>query len=278
MGMKAHCAVGGTALRDDLATLRNGGVQVVVGCPGRVMDLILRDSLRVDTLKVLILDEADEMLSRGFIDPIRDIMSKLPASCQIGLFSATLPVETLELTERFMKDPVRLVMKQEELTLEGIRQYYVDVGKEDYKLDTIIDLFDSVSVSQCMIFCNTRRKAVWLRERLVEKDFPVDCMHSDLTPPERQQIMEAFIRGSIRVLIATDLMARGIDVQGVEFVLNFDLTRNFENYIHRIGRGGRFGRKGVAINFVTYEDKSLLKQLCAFYSTSIEELPQDFTL
>lgn len=278
MGAKVHFAVGGTSVANDLAVLRRGGVHVVVGTPGRVMDLLSRNSLRVDALQVLILDEADEMLSSGFLDAVRDILTVVPASCQIGLFSATLPPETLEITEKFMKNPLRIVMQKEQLTLQGIRQYYVDVDREEFKLDTIIDLFDAVSVSQCMIFCNTRRKAIWLKDKLAAKDFPVDCMHSDLTPAERAEIMDALIRGSIRVLIATDLMARGIDVQGVEFVVNYDMTRNFENHIHRVGRGGRFGRKGVAINFVTADERPLIRDLCAFYSTVIEELPQNFTL
>lgn len=277
MGATVHVAIGGTSVGKDIATLRRG-VHAVVGTPGRVMDLIRRGCFDVDSMKILILDEADEMLSEGFLDAIKEILTTIPPSCQIGLFSATLPPETLSITEKFMKNPLRLVMNKEQLTLQGIKQYYVDVNREEYKLDTIVDLFDSVSVSQCIIFCNLRKKAIWLTQRLAEKDFPVDCIHSDLTASERMGVMEKFARGAIRVLIATDLIARGIDVQGVEFVVNYDMTRNFENHIHRIGRGGRFGRKGVAINFVTAEDKHLLNQLCAFYSCAIEELPQDFTV
>jgi len=277
MGVAGHVVVGGTSVRDDIMILKKG-VNVVVGTPGRILDHISRGSLNLDNLQILILDEADMMLSLGFLDAVRDILNAVPTSCQIGLFSATMPPETLDLTEKFMKNPLRLVMNKDQLSLPGIDQYYVDVGREEWKFDTIVDLFDSVSVAQCVIFCNTRRKAMWLRDKLAAKDFPVDCMHSELPQSERNDIMQKFYNGNVRVLVATDLIARGIDAQGVGFVVNFDLTRNFENHLHRIGRGGRFGRRGVAINFVTSEERSLLQELCAFYSITIEELPQNFAV
>jgi len=277
MGAIVLCSIGGLSVGKDIAALKKG-VHVVVGTPGRVMDLIRRGYLDTGALKVLILDEADEMLSVGFLEAVQEILHEIPSSCQIGLFSATLPPETLEITEKFMRDPVRLIINKEQLTLEGISQYYVDVGQESYKLDTIVDLFDSISVSQCIIFCNSRRKADWLTAKMAERDFPVACIHSELSSVERTDVMAAFTRGSARVLIATDLIARGIDVQGVEFVVNYDMTKNFENYIHRIGRGGRFGRRGVAINFVTAQEAGLLRQLCAFYNTDIVPLPAKFKL
>jgi translation initiation factor 4A len=277
MGAKVHFCIGGLAVGKDIAALRNN-VHIVVGTPGRIIDLIRRGNLSTSSLKIMILDEADEMLSSGFLEAVQEIMREIPSACQIGLFSATLPPETLEITEHFMKDPIRLILNRELLTLEGISQYFVDVGEEANKLDTIVDLFDSVSVSQCIIFCNSRRKTDWLTAQMSQRDFPVACIHSELSSAERTDIMEAFSRGSSRVLIATDLIARGIDVQGVQFVINYDMTRNFENYIHRIGRGGRFGRKGVAINFVTSQEGYLMRQLCAFYNTAIEPLPQNFTL
>jgi len=277
MGAVVQLSVGGLSVGKDIAAYRKG-VHVVVGTPGRVIDLIKRGNLSTEALRVLILDEADEMLSAGFRESIQEIMREIPGSCQIGLFSATLPPEALEIAELFMRNPVKIVLNRDEITLKGITQYYVDVAEERYKLDTLVDLFKSVSVSQCIIFCNSRRKADWLTIQMTERDFPVMCIHSDLSSAERIDIMEGFTRGSFRVLIATDLIARGIDVQGVEFVVNYDLTNNFENYVHRIGRGGRFGRKGMAINFVVAREKPLLKQLCDFYATSIEPLPQEFLL
>jgi len=278
MGASVHVSIGGSSVQKDISTLGKA-VHVQVGTPGRIMDLIRRRILRTDDLKILILDEADEMLAAGgFLEAVQEILREIPSACQIGLFSATLPPETLEVTEHFMKNPVRLVLNKEVLTLEGIAQYYIDVQRDEWKLDTLVDLFDSVSVAQCIIFCNSRRKADWLSQKMTEKDFSISCIHSDMPPAERTDTMEAFIRGNSRVLIATDLIARGIDVQGVGFVVNFDMTRDFSNYIHRIGRGGRFGRKGVAINFVTSEEGHLLRELCAYYNTAIVELPADFTL
>lgn len=275
MGMIVQCCIGGISMGKDIEALKKG-VHGVVGTPGRVLDLIRRGYLNTDELKVLVLDEADEMLSAGFEEAMREVMRSIPKQCQVALFSATLPPETLELSNHFMKDPVRFVLNRDEVNLKGIKQYYVDVGDERYKLDTLVDLFSSVSVSQCIIFCNSRRKADTLTHQMAERDFPVVCIHSDLSSVERMKIMDEFTRGTFRVLIATDLIARGIDVQGVEFVINYDMTTDFENYIHRVGRGGRFGRNGVAINFMTARERSLLRQLCDHYSITIEPLPRDF--
>jgi translation initiation factor 4A len=227
---------------------------------------------------VLILDEADEMLSEGFLDAVRGIVSSMPSTTQIGVFSATMPPDVLDLTTKFLKDPVRIVLTKEVLSLQGIRQYYVYLERDEYKFDVLLDLYERLSVSQAVIFVNTRRRADWLAKELDSRDFTVSCIHSDLHPAERTAVMEQFKVGRSRILIATDLVARGIDVGGVGFVINYDLTKNFENYIHRIGRSGRFGRKGLAINFVVERETALLRDLQAFYNTEIAELPQDFTL
>jgi len=275
MNLVVQCSVGGLSVGKDIAAYRKG-VHAVVGTPGRVIDLIRRGNLSTEDLKVLILDEADDMLSAGFQESMQEVIGSIPPACQVALFSATLPPAALELSQRFMKAPVRIVLARDEVNLKGIRQYFVDVGDERYKLDTLVDLFNSVSVSQCIIFCNSRRRADSLSREMDERGYPVACIHSDLTTAERQEVMDVFIRGAARVLIATDLIARGIDVQGVEFVVNYDMTTNFENYVHRIGRGGRFGRKGVAINFVTARERGLLRELCDFYSIDILPLPKDF--
>jgi len=272
--VRCHACVGGTRVRDDIDTLRNG-VHVVVGTPGRVYDMLSRRVLRPDCIKVLVLDEADEMLSRGFKDQIYDIFQALPNTIQVGLFSATMPPEALELTRKFMREPVRILVKKEQLTLEGIKQYYVNVEKEDWKLDTLCDLYDTLNITQCVIFCNSRRKVDWLTDKLRSRDFTVSSTHGDLTSQEREVILSQFRTGSSRILITTDLLARGIDVQQVSLVINYDLPRNLENYLHRIGRSGRFGRKGVAINFVSKEDGRLLREIEQFYNTTIEEMPAD---
>jgi len=256
MKITIHACVGGTAVREDIRQLQDG-VHVVVGTPGRVYDMINRGALRLDNCALFCLDEADEMLSRGFKDQIYDVFKFLPEKVQVALFSATMPMEVLDVTQRFMRDPVRILVKRDELTLEGIKQFYIAVEREEWKLDTLCDLYETLTITQAIIYCNTRRKVDWLMEKMQSRDFTVSAMHGDMDQRERDLILREFRSGSSRVLITTDLLARGIDVQQVSLVINYDLPTNRENYIHRIGRGGRFGRKGVAINFLTTEVRFL---------------------
>jgi translation initiation factor 4A len=274
MGAQCHACIGGTSVREDMHKLNNG-IHIVVGTPGRVFDMISRRYLRVNDIKMFVLDEADEMLSRGFKDQIYDVFRTLNPSIQVVLLSATMPPDVLEVTSRFMRNPVRILVKKEELTLEGIRQFYVSVEREEWKLDTLCDLYETLTITQAVIFCNTRRKVDWLTEKMHARDFTVSAMHGDMDQKERDVIMREFRSGSSRVLITTDLLARGIDVQQVSLVINYDLPTNRENYIHRIGRGGRFGRKGVAINFVTDDDKRTLHDIEKFYNTNINEMPMN---
>ncbi|TEB39410.1 DEAD-domain-containing protein [Coprinellus micaceus] len=272
MNIECHACVGGTNVREDMAKLQEG-VHVVVGTPGRVFDMINRRALRTDNIKIFCLDEADEMLSRGFKDQIYEVFQLLPQDTQVVLLSATMPAEVLEVTKKFMRDPVRILVKRDELTLEGIKQFYIAVEKEEWKLDTLCDLYETVTITQAVIFCNTRRKVDWLTEKMHAREFTVSAMHGDMDQKQRELLMKEFRSGSSRVLITTDLLARGIDVQQVSLVINYDLPTNRENYIHRIGRGGRFGRKGVAINFVTTEDVRMLRDIEQFYNTQIDEMP-----
>jgi len=272
MNVECHACVGGTNVREDMTKLQEG-CQVVVGTPGRVFDMINRRALRTDHIKVFCLDEADEMLSRGFKDQIYEVFQLLPQDTQVVLLSATMPADVLEVTKKFMRDPVRILVKRDELTLEGIKQFYIAVEKEEWKLDTLCDLYETVTITQAVIFCNTRRKVDWLTEKMHGREFTVSAMHGDMEQKQREVLMKEFRSGSSRVLITTDLLARGIDVQQVSLVINYDLPTNRENYIHRIGRGGRFGRKGVAINFVTTEDVRMLRDIEQFYNTQIDEMP-----
>ncbi|WWD08418.1 ATP-dependent RNA helicase eIF4A [Kwoniella europaea PYCC6329] len=272
LNVDCHACVGGTAVREDMAKLAEGP-HVVVGTPGRVFDMINRGALKSDAVKMFCLDEADEMLSTGFKDSIYDIFQLLPAETQVVLLSATMPPEVLEVTKKFMRDPIRILVKKDELTLEGIRQFYIAVEKEEWKLDTLCDLYETVTITQAVIFCSTRRKVDWLTQKLHEREFTVSAMHGDMDQAQREVIMKEFRSGSSRVLIATDLLARGIDVQQVSLVINYDLPASKENYIHRIGRGGRFGRKGVAINFVTQDDVKMLREIETYYNTQVDEMP-----
>jgi translation initiation factor 4A len=275
MGIDCHACIGGTNVRDDIAKLQSG-CQVVVGTPGRVFDMIHnRRAFKTDHMKMFVLDEADEMLSRGFKEQIYDVFQLLPTETQVVLLSATMPADVLEVTTKFMREPIRILVKRDELTLEGIKQFYIAVDKEDWKLDTLCDLYETVTITQAVIFCNTRGKVDWLTDKLTARDFTVSAMHGDMDQAKRDVIMKEFRSGSSRVLITTDLLARGIDVQQVSLVINYDLPSNRENYIHRIGRGGRFGRKGVAINFVTSEDVRMMRDIEQFYNTQIEEMPMN---
>ena len=272
MNVNCHACIGGTNVREDMAKLSEGA-QVVVGTPGRVYDMINRRAFRTDHLKMFCLDEADEMLSRGFKDQMYEVFQLLPQDTQVVLLSATMPEDVLAVTKKFMRDPVRILVKRDELTLEGIKQFYIAVDKEEWKFETLTDLYETVTITQAVIFCNTRRKVDWLTDQLHAKEFTVSAMHGDMDQQQREVIMREFRSGSSRVLITTDLLARGIDVQQVSLVINYDLPTNRENYIHRIGRGGRFGRKGVAINFVTNDDVRMMRDIEQFYNTQIEEMP-----
>lgn len=272
MNVQVHACIGGTKVGEDVKKL-DYGQHVVVGTPGRVFDMIRRRNLRTESIRMLVLDEADEMLSRGFKEQIYDIYRYLPPRTQIVLVSATLPQEVLDITSKFMVEPVQVLVKRDELTLEGIRQFFVDVEREEWKFDTLCDLYDTITIAQSVIFCNTKRKVDWLAERMRQANFTVASMHGEMPQKERDAIMGEFRRGVSRVLITTDVWARGIDVQQVSVVFNYDLPLNRENYLHRIGRSGRFGRKGIAINFVTKDDVHILRDIEQYYATQIDEMP-----
>eukprot|EP01096_Ripella_sp_DP13-Kostka_P004727 TRINITY_DN1712_c0_g1_i1.p1 TRINITY_DN1712_c0_g1~~TRINITY_DN1712_c0_g1_i1.p1 ORF type:complete len:420 (+),score=173.40 TRINITY_DN1712_c0_g1_i1:67-1260(+) len=276
MKVQAHACIGGTSVGEDIRKL-DAGVHIVSGTPGRVYDMIKRGNLRTRNIKLLVLDEADEMLSQGFKEQIYDIYRRLPPTLQVVLVSATLPHEVLEITGNFMQNPVRILVKRDELTLEGIKQFFVSVEREEWKFDTLCDLYDTLTITQAIIFCNTRKKADWLSDKMTENNFTVACIHGDMPQDERDRIMSSFRFGEKRVLITTDVLARGIDVSQVSLVINYDLPNSRELYIHRIGRSGRFGRKGVAINFVKDDDVQILRDIEQFYATQIDEMPMNVT-
>jgi ATP-dependent RNA helicase len=274
MNVQCHACIGGTNVGEDIRKLEHGQ-HVVSGTPGRVADMIRRRHLRTRHIKMLVLDEADELLNRGFREQIYDVYRYLPPATQVVVVSATLPYDVLDMTTKFMTDPVRILVKRDELTLEGLKQYFIAIEKEDWKFDTLCDLYDTLTITQAVIFCNTRRKVDWLADKMREANFTVSSMHGEMPQKERDSIMQDFRQGNSRVLISTDVWARGIDVQQVSLVINYDLPSNRENYIHRIGRSGRFGRKGVAINFVTAEDVRILRDIELYYSTQIDEMPMN---
>ncbi|CAD5231592.1 unnamed protein product [Bursaphelenchus xylophilus] len=272
MNVQCHACIGGTNVGEDMRKL-DYGQHIVTGTPGRVFDMIRRRNLRTRGIKMLVLDEADEMLTKGFKEQLYDIYRYLPPGAQVVLLSATLPHEVLEMTSKFMSDPVRVLVKRDELTLDGIKQFFVAVDREEWKFDTLSDLYDTLTITQAVVFCNTRRKVDWLAEKMREANFTVSCIHSDMEQKEREEVMKQFRAGESRVLISTDVWARGLDVPQVSLVVNYDLPNNRELYIHRIGRSGRYGRKGVAINFVKQDDIRILRDIEQYYSTQIDEMP-----
>ena len=186
-----------------------------------------------------------------------------------------MPEAALELTEKFMNNPLKILVKKEQLTLDGIKQYYLGVDQENWKLATLCDLYNKLSISQSIIFTNSKRKAEYIKDQLLEQDYIVDCIHGDMHQTNRNSIMENFRNGKSRILITTDIIARGIDIQQVSIVINYDIPRYREIYIHRIGRSGRYGRKGIAINFVTKREYEHLQKIIEFYDSQIEPLPEN---
>ncbi|XP_033217363.1 eukaryotic initiation factor 4A-III-like isoform X2 [Belonocnema kinseyi] len=274
MSVQCHSCIGGTSLGEDISKL-DYGQHVVSGTPGRVFDMIKRRVLRTRGIKMFVLDEADEMLNRGFKEQIYDVYRYLPPATQVVLVSATLPHDILEMTSKFMTDPIRILVKRDELTLEEIKQFFVAVEREEWKFDTLCDLYDTLTITQAVIFCNTRRKVDWLTEKMRDTNFTVSSMHGDMSQKERDNIMKEFRSGQSRVLITTDVWARGLDVQQVSLVINYDFPNNRELYIHRLGRSGRFGRKGVGVSFLKAEDISVMRDIEQFYATTVDEMPMN---
>lgn len=250
--------------------------QIIVGTPGRVWDCMRRGRFQTADLNVLILDEADEMLSKGFKDQIKTIFQFLPRDIQVGLFSATLPDDILELSNAFMRDPIRILVKKEMLTLEGIRQYYIYLKSDNWKFDVLCDLYSSLSVAQTIIFCNSKQRVMELQKKLQDSNYTVDILHGGMEQVERNEVMRRFRLGESRILLSTDIISRGIDIQQISLIINYDLPFRPEPYLHRIGRSGRYGRKGVAVNLVTDDDYQNLRCIEKFYNTQIELMPTNF--
>ena len=274
-GLVVKTLVGGTSVSDDSLELRNNCPHIVIGTAGRVFDMIRRKNLRTDSIKLFVLDEADEMLSKGFKDQIYDIFKYFNDNVQIALFSATMPEDILALSSKFMRDPVKIILKAEELTLECIQQYYIALQSDANKYETLKDLLAFIQVSQSIIYVSTVKRVEDLYTAMVADGFPVCCIHSSMEKSERDKSLQSFRKGAFRVMISSGVTARGIDVQQVSTVINFDMTRSYETYLHAIGRSGRFGRKGLAINFVTKQDIDFMHRLEKHYSISIDELPAD---
>ena len=256
--------------------------QIIVGTPGRICDLINKKKLGTDNIRSVILDEGDEMLSIGFYEQIIQIINSVSKQASVILFSATIPKEMITLIEQcnILNDPLKILVKQEELSLQGIQQYYVVIDEQD-KYPALKELYEMININQSIIYCNSKKKVEILTNYMSEDNFPVKCITGDMTQEDRNSIIKEFRDGVFRVLITTDLLSRGLDIQQISLVLNYDMPKDTEVYLHRIGRGGRYGRKGVAINFADFKnrisDKNILVEIEKFYSIKIDELPSDIS-
>ena len=248
--------------------------EIIIGTPGRVLDMINRRVLYTQNIKLLVFDEADEMLSYGFRDNIYNIVQFIPKDTQICLFSATRTEETVDLSNRFLNNHESIIVEHQNVSLEGIKQFKVVIN-EEWKYDTLIDLYNLLNISQCIIYVNYKDKLMRIYEELIKNEYPVDFIHGEISKDERESKLLDFKNGKTRLLLSTDLLARGIDVQQLNLVINFDLPRSKETYIHRIGRSGRYGRKGVAINLVGQRDQRSFAEIQEHYKVTIEDLPQN---
>ena len=271
-GLVIHTLIGGTSIQDDSAAIKRNCPHIIVGTPGRTYDMIKRGIIDTQNIRIFVLDEADDMLSSGFKDQIYNIFQYLPQNTQIALFSATMPDEMHELSTKFMRDPIKITMKNEQLNLDCIKQYFVAMSTDNDKYNTLKMLFEFISLSQCIIYVNSVKRAYDLYSAMTDDGYSVCCMHGSMTKEERAASFASFKSGSYRVLISSDITARGIDIQQVSVVINFDVPKCIHTYLHRIGRSGRWGRKGVGINFVTRYDISHMKTIENHYKSEIKEL------
>ena len=275
MGISVHVATGGPPIKDDIRAI-DRGCQFLIGTPGRIFDLMNRNILARDQIRVLVFDEADQMLEDRFKEQVMCILEKgFPKTTQVALFSATMDEDVIEVANQLLQKPVRILVNAEDVPLDGIKQFFVNLEKEEWKYEVLCDLYQQLTINQALIYCNKRQRAEWLAEKMSAQGFPLSFIHGEMDVEERKRRMADFRSGAVRVLIATDMLARGIDVQQVSLVINFELPTDRANYIHRIGRAGRFGRKGVTINLISPEDSRALGEIESFFKVKMEQLPQD---
>jgi translation initiation factor 4A len=274
--LRAHLLVGGTSVDRDIHDIRATNPQVFVGCPGRVLDFLCRRVIQTEALRVMVLDEADEILSQGFQEQIYNIFQYLTDSVQVVMFSATIPEPLHDVVNKIMRTPLKILVKTEQMTLEGISQFYVSFNNDHEKLIALMDLYQGISVSQSIIYCNSVKRVIELHETLRKEGFPVCCIHSEMDRDARNAAYQEFKVGKYRVLISSNVTARGLDVQQVSVVINYDIPKCVHSYLHRIGRSGRWGRKGVGINFVTKYDIDKMRAIEQHYQTEIKELPTNY--
>ena len=261
---------GGQPIDRQIAALKKHP-QIIIGTPGRIMDHMRRHTLKLSNLKMIVLDEADEMLNMGFREDIDTILLEVPQEKQTILFAATMPKEILDLTARYQKNPIRIKIVHKELTVPSIKQYYLEVG-EASKLDVLSRIIDASSIKLSLVFCNTKKRVDELASNLQSRGYSAEALHGDMMQIQREKVMSKFRKGTIEILIATDVAARGIDVDDIEAVFNYDLPNDEEYYVHRIGRTARAGKAGKAYTFVTSRELYELRDIQRYTKAHIQLL------
>lgn len=268
-GIRILPIYGGQEISRQIRALK-GGVHIVVGTPGRVMDHMRRRTLKMEQVSMVVLDEADEMLNMGFREDIETILKGIPENHQTALFSATMPAPILEITHTYQKDAVHLKMTKQEVTIPLVKQYFYRVVSSA-KVEVTSRLLDYYNVKRSLVFCNTKRQVDELAETLKNRGYAAEGLHGDLSQSQRDMVMNRFRTGSLQLLIATDVAARGIDVDDVEAVVNYDLPQDIEYYVHRIGRTGRAGREGRSFTLVSSREMYRLREIERSCKTTIQE-------
>lgn len=267
-GIKILPIYGGQSIERQIQALKKRP-QLIIGTPGRIMDHMRRHTIKFNSLKMIILDEADEMLNMGFREDIDTILEKVPEERQTILFSATMPKEILDLTSKYQKDPVNIKIAHKQLTVPSIEQFYLEVGNSS-KLEVLARLIDANNLKLSLVFCNTKKKVDELTSSLQSRGYSVEALHGDMRQEQRDKVMSQFRKGHIDILIATDVAARGIDVDDIDAVFNFDLPNDEEYYVHRIGRTGRAGRVGKSYTFVSGREIVKLKEIQRYTKSTIK--------
>jgi len=259
MGVKVLPVYGGASYERQIKGLKQG-VNIVVGTPGRLLDLINRSALNLSQVEYLVLDEADEMLNMGFLEEVEAIIQQTPATRQTALFSATLPKPIRKMANQYLNNPVEVIVQHKKMTVENTEQRYYLV-REDDKIAALVRLFEMEEVKNALIFTRTKVRAADLAEALMERNYLVEALHGDLKQETREKVLGRFRKGLTQVLVATDVAARGLDIDDISHVINFDIPYDAEDYVHRIGRTGRAGRTGIAITFVNSKEQRLIREI-----------------
>jgi ATP-dependent RNA helicase DeaD len=265
---------GGASIERQTRELSNGA-QIVVGTPGRLIDLLQRQVLNLSNVKVLVLDEADRMLDMGFIEDISYILSRAPSNRQTSLFSATIDKTVMNVCNRYMKNPVKIFVSKDEIGLTQMKQHYVVVN-QGAKFDALCTILREKQVERAIVFCRTRHETSKIADRLERKGYRTQALHAGFTQPQRERAISAFRVGKLNLLVATDVAARGLDIEGITHIINFDVPSDPLVYFHRVGRTARKGAEGTAITLVSYGEMSNFNNIKAITKTKIEALKSEW--